>query len=174
MIMKSALNGRKKTGLKHGVIIVNHIHISETCHWLQLALVVVMVRKQILNISKIMIVLLAILFSSNNFSNNLGWSFHPIALHEIGHLLGLDHSYDRASVMYFESYADGLRNDLHHDDIRGITCLYGDELCEEFQFATTPAFSKFNLRALFLLEGEKQQQNDNFLFSISNLFIFRY
>ena len=58
--------------------------------------------------------------------------------------------------MYFESYADGLRNDLHHDDIRGITCLYGDELCEEFQFATTPAFSKFILRALFSLEGNKK------------------
>ena len=55
--------------------------------------------------------------------------------------------------MYFESYADGLRNDLHDDDIRGITCLYGDELCEEFQFATTPAFSKYILRALFLLKG---------------------
>ena len=60
--------------------------------------------------------------------------------------------------MYFESYADGLRNDLHDDDIRGIICLYGDELCEEFQFATTPAFSKFNLRALFLLEGEQKRQ----------------
>ena len=61
--------------------------------------------------------------------------------------------------MYFESYADGLRNDLHDDDIRGITCLYGDELCEEFQFATTPAFSKYNLRALCLLEGENKNSN---------------
>ena len=59
--------------------------------------------------------------------------------------------------MYFESYADGLRNDLHDDDIRGITCLYGDEMCEEFQFALNPAFSKFNIKTLFSLEGEQKR-----------------
>ena len=76
----------------------------------------------------------------NIFLFEKGWSFFPIALHEIGHLLGLDHSESYDSVMY--ATADNRRTILQEDDVRGIICLYGDQICEEFQFARNPAFSK--------------------------------
>ena len=76
--------------------------------------------------------------------------------------------------MYFESYADGLRNDLHDDDIRGITCLYGDEMCEEFQFSLNPAFSKFNLKTLFSLEGEHVERKVKRLSAFLNIKFIRF
>jgi hypothetical protein len=46
-----------------------------------------------------------------------------VALHEIGHLLGLDHSTVPRSVM-FPTYG-GARRALSQDDIAGIRSLYG-------------------------------------------------
>ena len=46
-----------------------------------------------------------------------------VALHEIGHLLGLDHSQDATSIMY--AYYAEDRNDLRPDDIAGAQSLYG-------------------------------------------------
>jgi hypothetical protein len=46
-----------------------------------------------------------------------------IALHEIGHSIGLEHSQVRSSIMY-ASYNDDI-NTLQPDDIAGVQALYG-------------------------------------------------
>ncbi|APR81092.1 Transmembrane component BioN of energizing module of biotin ECF transporter [Minicystis rosea] len=66
-----------------------------------------------------------------HFDDAEAWSFDSpptgidlasVALHEIGHLLGLDHSADKTAAMY--AYYGGARRDLTNDDIRGIQWLY--------------------------------------------------
>ena len=52
-----------------------------------------------------------------------GFRLYNIALHEIGHLLGLDHSQDGGAIMY--AYYGELRDDLNADDIAGAQSLYG-------------------------------------------------
>ena len=55
--------------------------------------------------------------------------FFPIALHEIGHLLGLEHSDDEKSVMWpFYKKGHVL---LQDDDINGIQALYGKRQKED-------------------------------------------
>jgi predicted Zn-dependent protease len=46
-----------------------------------------------------------------------------VALHEIGHLLELDHSEDEGSIMY-ALLPEGATKGLHADDIQGIKALY--------------------------------------------------
>jgi len=48
-----------------------------------------------------------------------------LALHELGHSLGLEHSSTKGAVMYpiYSGYHPGLQ--LHRDDILGIQQLYG-------------------------------------------------
>lgn len=46
-----------------------------------------------------------------------------VALHEIGHLLGLEHSSVKDAIMY-PSISDGMTKGLHGDDIIGIKTLY--------------------------------------------------
>jgi predicted Zn-dependent protease len=53
----------------------------------------------------------------------LGTRLFNVALHEIGHNLGLAHSQDENAIM-FAFYAED-RNDLRNDDIAGIRSLYG-------------------------------------------------
>ncbi|XP_027358812.1 metalloendoproteinase 1-like [Abrus precatorius] len=52
-----------------------------------------------------------------------GFDLETVALHEIGHLIGLGHSSNPDSVM-FPSYG-GVRRDLRQDDVDGIHALYG-------------------------------------------------
>ncbi|GAV58089.1 Peptidase_M10 domain-containing protein/PG_binding_1 domain-containing protein, partial [Cephalotus follicularis] len=47
-----------------------------------------------------------------------------VAVHEIGHLLGLGHSTDPNAVMYAEIEAGTIKRDLDQDDIDGIHSLY--------------------------------------------------
>lgn len=54
--------------------------------------------------------------------DNSGTPLFSIALHEIGHALGLDHSADTNSVMYYRYTGT---NSLQADDIAGIQYLYG-------------------------------------------------
>ena len=47
-----------------------------------------------------------------------------VAIHEIGHALGLAHSRDRAARMY-AYYTDSEQPGLSQDDIEGIQAIYG-------------------------------------------------
>lgn len=53
-------------------------------------------------------------------------AFHleTVAIHEIGHLLGLGHSSVPEAIMYAR-IGDGVVKNLHEDDIQGIRALYG-------------------------------------------------
>ena len=46
-----------------------------------------------------------------------------VALHEIGHLLGLDHSLVEGAIMW-PSIRSGVTQGLHRDDIDGLKALY--------------------------------------------------
>ncbi|KAJ8750016.1 hypothetical protein K2173_013931 [Erythroxylum novogranatense] len=52
------------------------------------------------------------------------FDLETVALHEIGHLLGLGHSSVEGAIMY-PSIAPGTTKGLHADDIQGIRALYG-------------------------------------------------
>ncbi|XP_073296995.1 metalloendoproteinase 3-MMP-like [Primulina huaijiensis] len=51
------------------------------------------------------------------------FDLETVAIHEIGHLLGLGHSSVEGAIMY-PSIPDGVTKNLHEDDIRGIRALY--------------------------------------------------
>ena len=55
-----------------------------------------------------------------------GTRLYNVALHEIGHLLGLGHSQDQNAIMY--AYYAEDRNDLQADDIAGVQSLYGSSV----------------------------------------------
>jgi acylphosphatase/peptidoglycan hydrolase-like protein with peptidoglycan-binding domain len=52
-----------------------------------------------------------------------GIDLPTVALHELGHGLGLDHSADTSAVMY--AFYGGPRRELTADDIQGIQSIYG-------------------------------------------------
>lgn len=62
-----------------------------------------------------------------------------VATHEVGHVIGLDHSPERESTMF----ASGLpgetkKRTLHSDDISGLCALYPTNGCTETTNPTTP------------------------------------
>ncbi|KAL5711040.1 neutrophil collagenase [Ranunculus cassubicifolius] len=67
-----------------------------------------------------------------HFDGDERWSIVPangtfdlesVALHEIGHILGLDHSSIEGAIM-FARIPIGVRKGLHEDDVQGIRALY--------------------------------------------------
>jgi hypothetical protein len=76
-------------------------------------------------------------FTSNyvwTYSDNSGgYNFNRVALHEIGHLLGLGHEPNVSSIMNYP-YNEGLPLGLQPDDIAGIQFIYGSAVPEPSMF----------------------------------------
>ncbi|KAI3700809.1 hypothetical protein L2E82_45447 [Cichorium intybus] len=53
------------------------------------------------------------------------FDIETVALHEIGHLLGLDHSQFPSAIMW-ASFPSGVTKGLSSDDIQGLRALYGN------------------------------------------------
>jgi len=53
------------------------------------------------------------------------YSLLPVALHEVGHVLGLKHSTDANAVMYEKYNKNSSSIQLSDDDVAGIQQLYG-------------------------------------------------
>lgn len=64
----------------------------------------------------------------NDLSAAGDFDFYTVALHEIGHALGLGHSDHPDAVMHADY--GGSRRTLHADDIAGIVALYGPPVPE--------------------------------------------
>ncbi|KAL5569514.1 hypothetical protein UlMin_026089 [Ulmus minor] len=63
-------------------------------------------------------------WSSNPEENQ--FDFETVALHEIGHILGLGHEPSIPNAIMYPSVTRGLtKRNLHADDIQGIRALYG-------------------------------------------------
>jgi predicted Zn-dependent protease len=65
-------------------------------------------------------------------SSASGFDLPSVALHEIGHSLGLEHSPDSSSVMYAYFPLGSLKRDLTPDDIAGIQAIYGKVWCSDY------------------------------------------
>lgn len=91
---------------------------------------------------------------SEKFSStaNAGIHLGAVALHEIGHLLGLGHSRNRKAIM-FPTYA-ASRLSLEKDDVEGIQQLYG---APRLRFSTkaTDKLSKTSDEKFFVVELPK-------------------
>jgi peptidoglycan hydrolase-like protein with peptidoglycan-binding domain len=91
-----------------------------------------------------------------------GRDFLTVALHEIGHTLGLDHSADVSAVMY--AFYGGIRRDLRIDDIAGIRSIYGnasDKSTLSDTSITSPAFETFANRGYISWSGTDSQHRLN-------------
>ncbi|GLU01503.1 hypothetical protein SLE2022_188100 [Rubroshorea leprosula] len=68
--------------------------------------------------------------ADESWSTNPGVSefdLESVAVHEIGHLLGLAHSQDRNATMYRSIARGTIKRDLAKDDIDGIRALYSNQ-----------------------------------------------
>lgn len=64
-------------------------------------------------------------WSTTPSAQDNSFDIETVALHEFGHGLGLDHSADSTSVMYYQLGAGEIKRNLTQDDINGIKAIYG-------------------------------------------------
>ncbi|MCB0495654.1 MAG: matrixin family metalloprotease [Cyclobacteriaceae bacterium] len=65
------------------------------------------------------------IFWKDGFSSGFEYSLLETAIHELGHSLGLEHSDDENSIMYWQALPGVIKHELTNDDILGIQALYG-------------------------------------------------
>lgn len=65
--------------------------------------------------------------ADEKWSTNLGMDSESVAIHEIGHLLGLDHNTENPDAIMYPSIDSGMvKRHLHQDDISAVhAALYG-------------------------------------------------
>ena len=93
-----------------------------------------------------------------------GIDFLTVALHEIGHTLGLDHSADASAVMF--AFYGGLRRSLQTDDINGIRSIYGNQSVKATlsdTSITSPGFCSFGNSGFIAWAGTDSQHRLNVL-----------
>ncbi|GAA4397034.1 hypothetical protein GCM10023187_05850 [Nibrella viscosa] len=98
-----------------------------------------------------------------------GTDFLTVAIHEIGHSLGLDHSAVTGAIMF--AFYGGPKQNLHSDDIAGISSIYGARTAKATLSDTsvaTPGFCSFNNQGFISWTGTNQQRNLNVM-ATSNL-----
>jgi peptidoglycan hydrolase-like protein with peptidoglycan-binding domain len=84
-----------------------------------------------------------------------GIDFLSVAIHEIGHTLGLDHSADASAIMY--AFYSGIKQNLATDDINGIRSIYGSQTAKSIlsdTSITSPSFCTFNNRGYIAWAGK--------------------
>ncbi|KAL5722318.1 hypothetical protein ACHQM5_005854 [Ranunculus cassubicifolius] len=62
---------------------------------------------------------------STNPTSSSQTDLESVAVHEIGHVLGLRHSSNSGAIMYASLYPGEIKRDLQRDDVQGIQTLYG-------------------------------------------------
>ncbi|HSE15878.1 MAG TPA: matrixin family metalloprotease [Pyrinomonadaceae bacterium] len=83
-----------------------------------------------------------------------GIDFLSVAIHEIGHTLGLDHSADANAIMF--AFYSGIKQNLAADDINGIRSIYGSQSAKSIlsdTSITSPSFCTFNNRGYIAWAG---------------------
>lgn len=68
------------------------------------------------------------IYSGTGEPNQFRLDVYSVALHEIGHSLGLEHSENEASVMHKDIELGQVFSGLHPDDIQGIRALYAPDI----------------------------------------------
>lgn len=95
------------------------------------------------------------------------YDVETVALHEIGHILGLEHSSVSSAVMWPFVSADAQRRSLSQDDIDGFNFLYKDvsvpDVIGDTRREATAALNAAGLSARFVgaVNGEVVSQNPN-------------
>lgn len=69
--------------------------------------------------------------TSINFNIGSEYDLYSVALHEMGHALGLDHSLNPSNIMY--AHYQGVRNGLSDGDVAGIQAIYGPRTRDSYQ-----------------------------------------
>ncbi len=64
-------------------------------------------------------------YINKKYSEFPGYSLYYVVLHEIGHVLGLDHTDVEKAVMFPTYLGRDTAFPFHMDDINGIQALYG-------------------------------------------------
>lgn len=91
-----------------------------------------------------------------------GIDFFSVAIHEIGHTLGLDHSADANAIMF--AFYSGIKQNLATDDINGIRSIYGNQSNKSVlsdTSITSPSFCTFNNRGYIAWAGTDPQHRLN-------------